>query len=139
MLENRNPGASVLGLDFNRHGRGHLLRAAQEGVVFALKYGLDIMGEVGIPVETVRAGNANMFLSSLFSEAFATIADARVELYSTDGSQGAARGAGIGAGIYDCQNAFVGLENMSVVEPKAAVSEAYRNAYDLWVRRLKGE
>ena len=99
-LENRNIGASIHGLNFNMHNRSHLLRAAQEGIVFALNYGLEIMRRSGVKVKTVRAGNANMFLSPLFGEAFATVTGSVVELYNTDGSQGAARGAGIGAGIY---------------------------------------
>jgi len=137
MLANRNPGASFHGLDFNRHKRAHVLRAAQEGVVFALKYGLDIMAEVGIFVRTVRAGAANMFQSRIFAEAFATITDSSVELYNTDGSQGAARGAGIGAGIYKAENAFRGLENIAVVEPVPGEAAAYREAYALWAGRQK--
>ena len=99
-LENRNPGASVLGLDFNRHGIPHLLRAGQEGIVYALNYGLRIMKGMGQDTRTIRAGHANMFLSPLFREAFATVTGARLELYETNGAQGAARGAGVGAGVY---------------------------------------
>ena len=49
-LENRNPGAGIAGLDFNRHGSAHLLRAAQEGIVFALQHGLEIMQGMGIGI-----------------------------------------------------------------------------------------
>ncbi len=93
-LENRNIGASIHGLNFNIHNRSHLLRAAQEGIVFALNYGLEIMHNAGVKVKTVRAGHANMFLSPLFGEAFSTVTGATVELYNTDGSQGAAAGQG---------------------------------------------
>ena len=99
-LENKDIGASVYGLNFNIHNRAHLLRAAQEGIVFALNYGLGIMKDMGIELTTVRAGRANMFLSSLFGQIFAAVTGTTVELYNTDGSQGAARGAGVGAGIY---------------------------------------
>ncbi len=133
MLGNRNPGASFHGLDFNRHDRGHLLRAAQEGIVFALKYGLDIMEKAGIPVETVRAGNANMFLSRVFSEAFAAVTGVCVELFNTDGAQGAARGAGIGAGIYGYDNAFAGLESTAVVKPDRSLTVDYEEAYGRWL------
>jgi len=91
-LENRNIGASAHGWNFNVHKKAHFLRAAQEGIVFALNYGLEIMRDMGIELKTVKAGNANMFLSPLFGEAFATVTQASVELYNTDGSQGAARG-----------------------------------------------
>jgi xylulokinase len=135
-LENRNPGASIHALDLNRHTRAHLLRAAQEGIVFALKYGLQIMEGMGLSIELVRAGAANMFLSPLFAEAFATISGATVELYNTDGSQGAARGAGIGAGIYDMESAFVGLEQVRAVTPNAALGSSYEEAYQRWLAQL---
>ena len=139
-LENRDLGAVVRGLNFNVHNRPHLLRAAQEGIVFALNYGLGIMHNVGVEVRTVRAGNANMFLSALFGEAFATVTKSVVELYNTDGSQGAARGAGIGAGIYEeMQDAFVGLEPIRTIEPNDKLAPAYAEAYEKWEGILKCE
>ena len=139
-LENRDLGAVVRGLNFNVHNRSHLLRAAQEGIVFALNYGLGIMHNVGVEVRTVRAGNANMFLSPLFAEAFATVTKSVVELYNTDGSLGAARGAGIGAGIYkEMQDAFVGLEPIKTIEPNDKLAPAYAEAYEKWEGVLKCE
>ena len=137
-LENRNIGALVHGLNFNTHNRSHLLRAAQEGIVFALNYGVEIMRKVGVKAKTVRAGHANMFLSSLFSEAFATVTGSHVELFKTDGSQGAARGAGIGAGVYrGAEDAFVGLTPVKTVEPNKKLSSAYADAYKNWEKVLK--
>lgn len=138
-LENRNLGASFHGLDLNRHSRAHLLRAAQEGIVFALIYGLEIIQGMGTPIGAVRAGSANMFRSSLFAGAFATLANARVELYNTDGSQGAARGAGIGAGLFDAKAAFRGLERTAVLEPAKGEAQAYRAAYERWRKALAAE
>ena len=137
-LENRNLGASVHGWNFNVHKKAHFLRAAQEGIVFALNYGLDIMRDMGIQLTTVKAGNANMFLSPLFAEAFATVTQATVQLYNTDGSQGAARGAGIGAGVYKSPDeAFVGLEPVKTVEPNKKLTSAYQQAYADWEGVLK--
>ncbi|MDD5063496.1 MAG: FGGY family carbohydrate kinase [Phycisphaerae bacterium] len=137
-LENKDPGASIHGLNFNLHSRAHLLRAAQEGIVFALNYGVGIMRRVGVDAKTVRAGHANMFLSPIFSEAFATITGSVVELYNTDGSQGAARGAGIGAGIYKSpEAAFAGLKPVKKIEPNNKLSEAYKQAYEKWELVLK--
>jgi xylulokinase len=139
-LENRDLGAVFRGLNFNVQNRSHLLRAAQEGIVFALNYGLGIMHNVGVEVRTVRAGNANMFLSPLFAEAFATVTKSVVELYNTDGSQGAARGAGIGAGIYkEMEDAFVGLEPIKTIEPNDKLAPAYAEAYEKWEGILKCE
>lgn len=136
-LENKDLGASIHGLKFNTHGKGHLLRAGQEGIVFALNYGLDIMRNVGIQIKTVRAGAANMFLSPLFCEAFATITGATVELYNTDGAVGAARGAGTGAGIYkDYREAFVGLKRIATVEPFDDKKVHYQKAYHRWLKIL---
>lgn len=132
-LENRNVGASVHGWNFNVHKKAHVLRAAQEGIVFALNYGLGIMRDIGIKLSTVKAGNANMFLSPLFAEAFATITGATVELYNTDGSQGAARGAGIGAGIYKSpEDAFAGLKPVRKIEPDKKSASTYREACQKW-------
>jgi len=144
-LENRNPGASILGLDFNRHGIPHLLRAGQEGIVYALNYGLRIMKEMGTdtspPVadfRTIRAGHANMFLSPLFREAFATVTGARVQLYETNGAQGAARGAGVGAGMYqDAAQAFGKMKPVQSVEPDRSHADAYAQAYGRWEETLK--
>ena len=129
-LGNKNIGASVHGWNFNVHKKAHFLRAAQEGIVFALNYGLGIMRDMGIELTTVKAGNANMFLSPLFAEAFATVTQATVELYNTDGSQGAARGAGIGAGIYKGpEDAFIGLEPVRTIKPNEKLASAYAVAY----------
>jgi xylulokinase len=136
-LEDRNIGASIHGLNFNIHKQSHLFRAAQEGVVFALSYGLEIMRNVGVKVKKVRAGRANMFLSPLFAEIFATVTKSVVELYETNGSEGAARGAGIGAGIYNGpKDAFVGLKPINTIEPNKKLAAAYENAYKNWVRVL---
>ncbi len=137
-LENKHIGASVHGWNFNVHKKAHFLRAAQEGIVFALNYGLGIMRDMGIELATVKAGDANMFLSPLFAEAFATVTQASVELYNTDGSQGAARGAGIGAGIYSGpEDAFVGLKPVRTVEPNEKLASAYKEAYEKWENVLK--
>jgi len=137
-LENKDIGAMIHGLSFNIHNRSHLLRAAQEGIVFALNYGLGIMRDIGVEVRTVRAGNANMFLSPLFGEALATVTESVVELYNTDGSQGAARGAGIGEGVYEAmEDAFVGLEPIKNIETNGKLSQAYREAYARWENILK--
>ena len=90
------------------HRRAHLLRAAQEGIAFAFKYGMNIMKETGIELKLIRAGNANLFLSPIFRETLATITGVQIELYDTDGALGAARGAAVGAGFYaSFKDAFV--------------------------------
>jgi xylulokinase len=139
ILANRDIGASVQNLKFNTHSIGHIIRAANEGIVFALKYVTEILKSSGIHLKIVRSGKTNMFQSGLFCEAFANTIGATVELYNTDGSQGAARGAGIGAGIYTFENAFRGLEKVDEVHPDTALSSQYENAYNKWLEVLNKE
>ncbi len=136
-LENRNIGASIHNMSFNVHSRAHLLRAAQEGIVFALNYGLEIMRKVGVKAKKVRAGNANMFISPLFCQAFSCVTQTVVELYNTDGSAGAARGAGIGAGVYkNFSKAFEGLKSTKRIEPNKKLVGQYKAAYQNWLEVL---
>ena len=135
MLENRQAGCSVHGVNFNVHGKAHLLRAAQEGIVFSFKYGIGIMEQMGMNVSKIHAGHANMFLSPIFRQTLAGVTGAVIELYDTDGSVGAAKGAGIGAGIYkDNTEAFATLEKLAVIEP--AHTAEYTEAYETWKSRL---
>ncbi len=138
MLSNKEIGCSIRGLDFNTHSKQHMVRAAQEGIVFSFKYGIDIMEQMGIPVKRIHAGHANMFLSSIFRDTLASVTGAVIELYDTDGSVGAAKGAGIGAGIYkDNNEAFATLEKLDVIEPHIAQKQAYLEAYNRWKYRLE--
>ncbi len=138
MLGNREIGCSIRGLNFNTHGKHHIARAAQEGIVFSFKYGIEIMENMGIPVKKIHAGHANMFLSSIFRDTLAGVTGAVIELYDTDGSVGAAKGAGIGAGIYkDNNEAFATLDKLDVIEPNAAKCQEYADAYNQWKYRLE--
>jgi xylulokinase len=137
ILENRDPGASFHGLQFNRHGSSHLARAAQEGIVFALQFGMEIMQQMGLQLKTVRAGHANMFLSPVFAEAFANTSGCTVELYNTDGALGAARAAGVGAGVFSgFAESFRGMELINRYEPLMHIQEQYAEAYGKWKGRL---
>jgi xylulokinase len=132
-LENRNIHASLHGLDYTRHRRAHLVRAAQEGIVFALCHGLDVMRDLGLSINRVRAGQANLFQSPLFAEVFATVADTGLQLFNTDGSQGAARGAGIGAGIYrNPEEAFANLAVVKEIIPNQSQKAIYTETYETW-------
>ena len=135
MLENKEVGSSIHGVNFNVHDKSHLLRAAQEGIVFSFKYGIEVMEQMGMNVNKIHAGHANMFLSPIFRETLAGVSGAVIELYDTDGSVGAAKGAGIGAGIYkDNTEAFATLEKLAVIEP--AHTAEYTEAYETWKSRL---
>jgi xylulokinase len=135
VLGNKNIGAQIAGLDFNRHNRAHISRAVQEGIVFSFMYGMEVMAETGIELKTIRAGFANMFMSDVFCETLAGVSGATIELYETDGSLGAARGAGIGAGIYESfEEAFSSLEKRKVIKPREG---DYAAAYAAWKSHLE--
>ena len=138
VLENKEIGCSINGLNFNKHNKAHLVRAAQEGIVFSFCYGMEIMQQMGMDIKKIHAGKANMFLSPLFRDTLAGVSGATIELYDTDGSVGAAKGAGIGAGIYaNADEAFATLDKLQVIEPKEADRAAYAAAYAHWKESLK--
>ncbi len=140
VLQNKEVNCSIHGVNFLTHNKSHLLRAAQEGIVFSFMYGMEIMEQMGMPINKIHAGHANMFLSPLFRNTLAGVSGATIELYDTDGSVGAAKGAGIGAGIYrDNNEAFASLEKIEIIEPVAADRQAYAEAYALWKERLMRE
>ena len=140
VLQNKELGCSIHGLNFNKHSRAHLVRAAQEGIVFSFCYGMEVMQQMGMDIRKIHAGRANMFLSPLFRDTLAGVSGATIELYDTDGSVGAAKGAGMGAGIYkDHNEAFATLEKLAVIGPNAANAQAYAEAYTRWKEVLKGK
>jgi xylulokinase len=138
MLCNKNIGASIHNINFNIHTQSHVLRAAQEGIVFSLNYGLEIMKKIGLTANIIRAGKANMFLSPIFRNCLASITGATIELYNTDGSAGAARAAGIGAHYYkSLKEAFDSLEKVEIIEPDLNNKAIYENAYANWKKILE--
>ena len=140
VLENRETGCSIHGINFNNHSIANVTRAVQEGIVFSFKYGIEIMEQMGMDVKKIHAGNANMFLSPIFRNTLAGVTGATIELFDTDGSVGAAKGAGIGAGIYrDNKEAFASLERLEIIEPDADNASKYAEAYSLWKNRLEKE
>jgi xylulokinase len=137
MFRDKDLGASVYGLNFNTHSKPEMFRAVQEGVAFAFKYGIEIMQSLGIQPNILRAGAANMFLSPIFCRTLATVADVRIELYNTDGAQGAARAAAVGAGLVSStKEAFRGLSLVRSIEPETNNAD-YLEAYNSWLELLK--
>ena len=138
VLENREVGASIHGINFNKHTKAHLMRAAQEGIVFSFCYGLEIMRSMGMQIENIHAGRANMFLSDIFRQTLASTSGATIQLLETDGSVGAAKGAGMGCGLYkDHDEAFASLKRLAVVEPDLANRNAYLEAYNRWKAEMQ--
>lgn len=138
ILANKNIGSHILGLDFNHHTRAHVLRAAQEGIAFSFRYGIDIMKAMGMRIATIRAGRANMFLSPVFRATLANVTGASIELLETDGAEGAARGAAVGAGFYATPaQAFASLKKIDEIHPDERAITHTSAAYDAWLNKLQ--
>ena len=138
MLNNKLVGAHIHNIDLNKHTATHLYRAGQEGIAYSFKYGLDIMRSNGMHPKVIRAGNANMFLSPVFTQAFVNVTNVPVELYESDGSIGAALGAGIGANIFSsAKEAFANMKQLGVVEPDG--NNSYEEHYRKWLTYLDQE
>lgn len=137
VLENKEVGCSIHGINFNKHGKAHVMRAAQEGIVFSFCYGMEVMQQMGMDIKKIHAGKANMFFSDIFRNTLAGVSGATIELYETDGSVGAAKGAGLGCGIYkDNNEAFASLKKLAVIEPDEKHRGEYLEAYSLWKEKL---
>lgn len=140
IFQNRNIGAQLRNIELNRHGLGHIVRATQEGIVFALNTGFDVLKSLGGSCDVVRVAEGNMFLSDVFAQAFANTTQAAVELYKTDGAEGAARAAALGSGYYaSAKEAFDGLTRVRVIEPQANKIDQYQQAYAEWQAALPNE
>ncbi|MEN2283494.1 FGGY family carbohydrate kinase [Algoriphagus sp. SE2] len=138
IMQNKQVGAHLLGLDLLKHDKKHMIRAAQEGIVSALTFGFKIMQDMGMDLKTVKAGKANMFLSPIFRKTFVHMNKVVLELYDTDGAQGAARGAGIGVGLFSNEiEAFRGLDLLETIEPNEQFFEPYEEVYLHWKNQLE--
>ena len=122
-------------IDFNKHGKAHLFRAAQEGIAFAFRYGLDIMRENGMKPKIIRASKANLFFSDVFTQSFVNTTNVAVEFYEGDGSYGAAIGAGIGAGFFADSASSNQRKPVAIAEPRQ--TELYESLYREWKELLE--
>lgn len=137
VLGNKNVGARMAGVDLVRQHKAHIIRAVHEGIAFSFHYGIEIMKNLGLDPSVIRAGEANMFLNPVFRSTLATLTNARIELYDTDGALGAARGGALGAGFYaDAKEAFSGLTLCKVVEPEADWKAPLEEAYGRWLEEV---
>ncbi len=137
MLSNKNVGAQFINLDFNIHSAAHMFRAAQEGIVFSLAYGFEMMKNLGVKPTVIRAGKANMFLSSIFTETLVNTTGVAVEMYDTNGAKGAALAGGVGVGVYaNLKEAMQNLAKIDTILPSNDNKDAYLAAYESWKSKL---
>jgi xylulokinase len=139
MLENRALEAGFTGIQFNRHRKGHLCRAALEGIAFAFRYGMELMQEQGLPFDTIRAGNDNLFQSVIFTNTLAALGQTPIELYRVTGAVGAARACMVSEhGLEDTMQRASDRDYLeTLLPPKNA--EAYLEAYSKWKCELQNQ
>ena len=138
MLKNKTVGAQFLNVNLNRHHKGHLCRAALEGIAFSFVYGMEFMNNDGLNIKVLRAGNDNLFRSEIFSETISTLINQEIEIYNTTGAVGAARAAGVKNGDISAVSKSV-MENDFVKKftPVSEKAEALQKAYKAWKTELE--
>lgn len=141
LLGNQNTGAQIMGLQFNHHQAAHFYRAALEGIAFAFVMGMEAMVELGIPIQTLRVGNDNLFQSPIFAHTIAQLMGVQIEVYSTNGAIGAAKAAGVAVGVFSSIETALdqGLAPLFTYSPNPINQSAYRDAFLQWRKYLPNE
>ncbi|HEY7773305.1 MAG TPA: FGGY family carbohydrate kinase [Marinagarivorans sp.] len=130
-------GGGLVDIDFNRHSLGHIVRATQEGIVFALKAGFEVIESLGGASKVIRAPSSSLFLSPLFQYAFCNTTQCTLELLTTDSVEGAARGAALGHGFFKNEKeTFQSIKRADIFEPEPNAMEQYADAYARWKKHL---
>jgi len=137
MLNNREIGTRIVNMNLNNHHKGHICRAALEGIAFSFVYGMEILTSDGIQPNVIRAGNDNLFRSEIFANTVSTLIQQEIEIYNTTGAIGAARAANLYKGDFKSFGKAI-MENDHVrtfvpFKDKTKYVEAYEN----WKKELE--
>ncbi len=134
---NKNLGAQIHDIDFNRHSRAHLYRASLEAVAFSFVHGINIMKEMGLNLDVIRVSNDNMFRSKIFSTTIATLLGNHIELVDTTGAVGAARAAGVKSNVYQSlEESFVYTKPKTIYTPDEDFNQ-YNQNYNKWFETVE--
>ncbi|MGA9269395.1 MAG: FGGY family carbohydrate kinase [Lutimonas sp.] len=137
MLNNQDIGTRLVNVNLNNHHKGHLCRAALEGIAFSFVYGIEILKSDGIQVDVIRAGNDNLFRSEIFASTIATLISHEIEIYNTTGAIGAARAAGLYKGNFEEFGKNI-MDNDHVLTYQPFKDKApYEKAYAKWKKELE--
>lgn len=137
MLSNKNPGAQINNLQFNRHSQAHFYRAALEGIAFSFVYGFQVLKDLGLNPKVIKVGNDNLFQSKIFSKTIANLLNCNIEIVKTTGAAGAAKASGIGAGIYKNLEEAIKTNEVEQIYQPSETNEIYHQAYQAWENDLK--
>lgn len=137
MLNNLEIGTRIVNLNLNNHHKGHICRAALEGIAFSFVYGMEIMKSDGVDSTVIRTGNDNLFRSEIFANTVATLIEQEIEIYNTTGAIGAARAAGLYKGDFESFGKTI-IENDHVMTFMPFKEKApYLKAYQNWINELE--
>ncbi|NLO33080.1 MAG: xylulokinase [Candidatus Hydrogenedentes bacterium] len=134
--------AAFLGLSL-RHTKAHMARAVLEGVAFGMRDSLDIMREMGIPLEVSRVSGGGA-KSALWRQIMADTG--RIEIAQINVDEGPAFGAAILAGVgakafssveEACDAMIRETNRISIIEENAAKYDAYLREFRLAYLGLK--
>ncbi|WP_299057387.1 FGGY family carbohydrate kinase [uncultured Polaribacter sp.] len=137
MLDNQEIGTRIVNMNLNNHHKGHLCRAALEGIAFSFYYGIEILKSDGINPAVIRAGNDNLFRSEIFANTVATLIQQEIEIYNTTGAIGAARAANLHTGDFESFGKNI-MENDHVMTfTPFKDQKPYMEAYKNWKKELE--
>ncbi|GAK98052.1 zylulose kinase [Nonlabens tegetincola] len=137
MLNNKNIGTHLLNMNLNNHHKGHLCRAALEGIAFSFVYGMEIMTSDGVKPNVMRAGNDNLFRSEIFATTIATLINQDIEIYNTTGAIGAARAAHLHKGDFEAFGKVIMENDYVITFTPVQDSQPYKTAYNNWKNELQ--
>ncbi|WP_405295230.1 xylulokinase [Algibacter sp. Ld11] len=137
MLNNKEIGTRIVNMNLNNHHKGHMCRAALEGIAFSFVYGMEIMKSDGIKPSVIRAGNDNLFRSEIFANTVATLIEQEIEIYNTTGAIGAARAANLHKGDFEAFGKVIMDNDHVMTFMPFKDQKPYLEAYNNWKEELE--
>mgnify|MGYP001194535916 FL=1 len=137
MLNNKEIGTRILNINLNNHNKGHICRAALEGIAFSFVYGMEILKSDGIEASVIRAGNDNLFRSEIFANTVATLIEQEIEIYNTTGAIGAARAANLHKGDFEAFGKVIMDNDHVMTFLPFKEKQPYLSAYKNWKKELE--
>ena len=98
---------------------------------------MEIMQADGIQLETIRAGNDNLFQASVFSTTLAALSGKPIERYQVTGAVGAARACMVpDTGLEEVRRKTARRDYLDTILPPPE-NKALPEGYQLWKHELK--